>query len=420
MEKPLDPRLRPTKALIHDAVDATTYLISEGHESTARLVVGALSLVPSLRTPARAADGARRLITGGVLGSVRAVNRLVEVVSDVALDVSPLEAGPEPAVPMRSDALVSPVGAIDQLVGVVNGVVGDHLADVGNGLDLGMRLRHDDRWLQLGESDGTVDAPGAGRRLVVLVHGLATTELSWSLDAEAALGDAGLNYGVMLQEELGLTPLFLRYNTGLTVEENGQRFAALLEALVAAWPEPVEELLLVGHSMGGLVIRAATHAGRAAGHRWVEQLSHIACLGSPHAGAPLARFGQVAADTLQWIEHPASRVIGRILSHRSDGVKDLRQRDLEAVGPLLSGVSYLFVAGALTDPDHPAASVLGDLLVPVESASGPDGSNVTVRRFGGIAHHRLQAHPEVYRALADALLAPARIILPGHVPRLLV
>jgi len=412
MENQLNPRLRPTKALVHDAVDATTWLINEGHESTARLVVGALSLVPGLREPARVADAVRRVITGGVLGSVRAVNRAVEVASDVALDLSPLEEAPEPTLPLRSDALLTAAGAIDQLVGVMNGAVGDHLADSGNGFDLGMRLRFGDRWLSPDAAGLRRGAPEIGGRLVVLVHGLATTELSWSLDAETALGDASSNYGALLREEQELTPLFLRYNTGLTVAENGQRFAAMLEALLEAWPVEVEELVLLGHSMGGLVSRAATHAGRAAGHGWLTPLKHVVCLGSPHEGAPLARVGQIAADTLEALEHPATRIIGRILSHRSDGVKDLRSRELEAVGPLLGGVRYLFVAGSLTaDPDHPVASILGDMLVPVESASGPAGANVQVRRFGGVAHHRLQVHAGVYRAVADALQESPTIIL---------
>ena len=51
-----------------------------------------------------------------------------------------------------------------------------------------------------------------------------------ALDAEAALGHAGLNYGELRREEIGLTPLYLRYNTGRTVAETGQQFAEVLEA----------------------------------------------------------------------------------------------------------------------------------------------------------------------------------------------
>ena len=399
--KHLHARLRPTKALIHDAVDATTYLVGEGHESTARLAVAALETA-GLGEPARAVDSLRRLLTEGVLGSVRAVNRGVAGVSDAALDLGQVEQPPEPAVPLRSDALTSVPGAIDQLVGALNGAVGDHLASSNNGLDLGMRLRHDGQWLP--RFPATEALEGVSARVVVLVHGLATTELSWSLSAESELGDAGAHYGGLLQEELGLTPLYARYNTGRPIVESGRQLAETLEALVQRWPVRLEELVIIGHSMGGLVARAATHVGTNDQHAWVGLLSDVICLGSPHQGAPLARAGQTAAEVLSSVELPLTRILGRILSHRSEGVKDLQHRELQGIGPLLDGVRYLFVAGSAgPDLDHAATDWLGDLLVPVESASGPEGEQVRVRRFAWVPHHQLQAHAGVYAAIRERL-----------------
>ena len=379
------PRLRPTQALVHDAVDATTWLVDAGHESTARAVVGSLDLV-GLGAPARAVDGVRRLITRGVLGSVRLVNRGVEGASNLVLDH--VEVPEAPTVPQRSDALVSPVGAVDQLVGVLNGAVGDHLAEAGNGLDLGLRLRHADRWL------GADAVPGA--RMVVFVHGLCTTELSWSLEAEKTLGRPELNYGSLL-EERGFTSVFARYNTGRPVADNGTALAGALARLVDANPQ-LEQLVLVGHSMGGLVSRAAT----AIGGPWLDHLSHVVCLGSPHEGAPLARFGHAAAEVLETIDLPATQVIGRIVANRSAGIHDLRHRDLPATGDLLPGVRYLFLAATVAG-DHPVSRWFGDGLVPVYSASGPDAPGVEVVELEGLAHHQLQAHPDVYAALETFL-----------------
>jgi pimeloyl-ACP methyl ester carboxylesterase len=401
----LKARMRPAKALIHDAVDATTWLVSEGHESTARLALGALESA-GLGEPARAVDGVRRAITEGVLGSVRAVNRGVEGLSDAALDLSEVEQPPEPAVPLRSDALISVPGAVDQLVGALNGAVGDHLASSKNGLDLGMRLRHRGRWLP--RFPRPEDLPGASSRAVVLVHGLATTELSWSLEAESALGDAGAHYGGMLEHDLGFTPIYARYNTGLPLAETGRMLAEVLEALIERWPVPLEELVLVGHSMGGLVSRAASRFAVDSEQAWVGRLSHMVCLGTPHGGAPLARVGHSAAHILQEIELPATRILGRILSHRSEGVKDLRHVDHRATGPLLDHVRYLFVAGTVGPelPAHPSTDWLGDLLVPVDSATGPEGDRVRIRRFEWVAHHQLQVNAGVYEAIRQRLAAP--------------
>ncbi len=390
-------RLRPAKALVHDAVDATTWLVDEGHETTARLVIGGLSAVPGLEEPAQLVDTLRRTITRGVLSSIRAVNRTVELVSDAALDLGAPDPPALPTVPLRSDELVTMPGALDQLVGVVNGFVGDHLAASGNGLDLGMRLRRGDRWLPLDRTGLREALPDAADRLVVFVHGLSTTELSWTLDAERTLGDAGHHYGGLLEAEAGVTALYLRYNTGLPVGDNGRSLAEVLEALVDVWPVALSELVLVGHSMGGLVARAATAVATDEGHAWPSVLARMACLGSPHAGAPLARFGESAAGAFLALDLPATRIIGRIIDQRSQGVKDLQYRQHHAIGPLVPHVQYLFVAGELPG----VASILGDMLVTVDSASGPPGEHVEVCHFPGVAHHQLQAHAGVYRALAD-------------------
>ena len=62
-------------------------------------------------------------------------------------------------------------------------------------------------------------------------------------------------------DDLGYTPVFVRFNTGRHISENGASLAALLDELVADWPVEVERIAIVGHSMGGLVARSACHRG---------------------------------------------------------------------------------------------------------------------------------------------------------------
>jgi len=401
-------RLRPVKALVHDAVDATTLLVGEGHESSARLVVGVASAFPGIKAPVEGVDSLRRLGTDGVLATVRWVNRAVEQLSDAALDLAPQPVAPKAAIPLTETALWTPAGAADQLVGVLNGVVGDHLHRRASGLDMGLRLRHDRSWLGLSPEELRRDLPQATGKLVVLVHGLATTETSWSFGAGAGLGDPEATYGSLLQQDLGYTPLFVQYNTGLPIAASGQRLAQALSQLVAGWPVPVEELVLVGHSMGGLVCRVATWQAHQAEDPWLGHLSHVVCVGAPHRGAPLARLGHVTAALFQGVDLPATRIIGRILHTRSAGVKDLRHDEHTATGELVPGVGYAFLAGTLLpDPDHPVAEVLGDMLVTVRSAEGPQAAQgapqVHVRRFGGVAHHQLQANRAVYDEIRRVL-----------------
>jgi hypothetical protein len=81
-------RWRGLKSLIHDAVDATVELVREGHESTSRTVMRVTDEVPPLREPARVVDAVRRLGTSSVLGTIKVVNRSVQVVTDLGLDVA--------------------------------------------------------------------------------------------------------------------------------------------------------------------------------------------------------------------------------------------------------------------------------------------------------------------------------------------
>ncbi len=403
----MSSRIRGWKAIFHDAVSATTNLVGEGSDATGRTTVRIVSLVPRLARPVRFVNASRKLTTDGVLATVRGVNRVVEVVTDVGLDFA-LEPAPEPApVALRSDIMGTSAWVTDALVGAMNGVVGDHLHRRRNPLDLGMTLRP-----APGRSPG--DTRVLGPRVAVWIHGLATTEWSWSLGAERFLGDPAETFGSLLAKDLGFTPVYVRYNTGRHISENGEALSACLDALIADHPD-IEELVLVGHSMGGLVARSATHVST--GSRWLTRLTRVICLGTPHQGAALERFGHGLARVLHAVDLPGTRVPASILRTRSAGIKDLGHGDIRTerwagrdldrrrdVGPPedlapVAGVAYAFFAGSLTDdPEHPVAAALGDLLVQVASAEGPAGPHPAPRnaRFGSVKHHEIQVHPLVY------------------------
>jgi pimeloyl-ACP methyl ester carboxylesterase len=193
---------------------------------------------------------------------------------------------------------------------------------------------------------------------VVLVHGLCETEAAWSIRAR----EHGGTYASRVLEPLGATPVTIRYNTGRSIADNGAALSALLDELVATWPVPVERLALIGHSLGGLVIRAA--AGH--GARWPELVDATVSLGSPHRGAPLAQAAGLASRVLALV--PESRPFGAVLDARSAGIKDLA-RGLP--GDVLPDARHLAVAATLTgDADPPVGRFVGDLLVLRASAHG--------------------------------------------------
>ncbi|HND29990.1 MAG TPA: hypothetical protein PLA94_08315 [Myxococcota bacterium] len=414
-------RVRGVKALVHNAVDRTVDLVGSGHEATSRAVMRVLNHAGPLAEPARQVDGLRRELTSGVLQTIKGVNHLVEGLTDAGLDVLAPEGTPAPTVlPLRADVIGTAAWVGDAALGMVNGVVGDFLVERQNGLDLGMAVRGLDDWIQ---EDGSGIPADASPRIVLLVHGLATTEWSWCMDADKYLGNAGANFGTLLKEDLGYTPLYLRYNSGRHISENGRALAQRLERLLGQWPVAVEELLLLGHSMGGLVLRSACHIAQEEGLSWVKKVRRVVCLASPLQGAALEKFGNLAGAVLSAVDHPATAVIGELIQGRSAGIKDLRYgyvQDAEWAGAdpdavaedrrrdssLPPHISWCFISATLsTSPDHPVGAALGDLLVRVESASGPRDAppRRVIHHVGGVSHAAIQVQPEVYATLYDFL-----------------
>jgi pimeloyl-ACP methyl ester carboxylesterase len=274
---------------------------------------------------------------------------------------------------LLGESLAGP--AREAVVAALNGVLGDYLEQTGSPLAIAMDLRSEGVTLRLESSALLEQVPGATGKLLVLVHGSSMNDLQWNR--------AGHDHGAALARDLGYTPIHVRYNSGLHVSTNGRALAGLIEALVNAWPVPLTELALLGHSMGGLVARSACHAAALEGHGWPATLRRLVCLGTPHHGSRVERGGNMVDVLLAVSEYSAPLArLGRI---RSAGVTDLRygnvvdedwddctrfakSDDMRRGLPLPPAVDCFAIAGTLTNAT--AAKLLGDGLVPVDSALG--------------------------------------------------
>jgi pimeloyl-ACP methyl ester carboxylesterase len=321
--------------------------------------------------------------------------------------------------PPAQELSASPAGG--RLVAALNGAAGDRLAASGSGAAIRMAVRAGDRDVPATRPGLAAAFPSAGGRLAVFVHGLFGTEHSW----DARGGSDSVGHGAGLEADLGYTPVFVRYNSGLHVSQNGRALAALLEEARGVWPVPVREIALIGHSMGGLVARSACHYGEVSGHRWASAVPHVVCLGSPHLGAPVEKAANAVGHVLRVA--PESRPLAQLWNRRSVGIKDLRfgslvdedwlGRDPDAFledtcreVPFLEGAAYSFVGVTVTrDAQHPLGRLVGDLLVRLPSASG-QGRRRRVpfevgrgRHLGGLTHLDLLRRREVYEQLRGLL-----------------
>jgi triacylglycerol lipase len=259
------------------------------------------------------------------------------------------------------------------------------------------------------------EATGA---LTVFVHGLVDSEDVWrprtpddtSLAAVAAAA--------------GSTPLLVRYRTGLAIGRNGADLAQLLEGVTQAWPVPVTRIVVVGHSMGGLVARAACSTATARGHAWLTALSDVVYLGTPHLGSWLEKSANVAGWAMRRFS-TRTAPIATFMEQRSRGIKDLRHGTLVEDGweaatadgllsglmpdePWMDGTTHHLVVGQLrAAATHPLNIAFGDKLVRSGSARGTgrhrriaDGGPVVVNEVP-VSHSALVRQPAVGALLAE-------------------
>lgn len=342
-------------------------------------------------------EGPATALTELVYGHIKNVTEVVGAGIDGALGL---------LAPLLGESAPGPEREL--VLAALNGVLGDYLAESKNPLAITLSLRRGGHDLTLAPEALKAAIPEARGRIVVLVHGSCMNDQQWLR--------GGHDHGACLEQDLGFTAVYVRYNSGLHISTNGRALAAALEALVASWPAPITELCLVGHSMGGLVARSAIYYGASG------LVGRVVCLGTPHHGAPLERGGNWIDAMLGVSRYSAPLAqLGKI---RSAGVTDLRYgnvidehwagRDRFEPGPdprvpvpLPEDVRCYAIAASTDAALGP--SLAGDGLVPVDSALGQHqvaerDLAFEARWIGlGMDHLALLERAEVYQVLAGWL-----------------
>ncbi len=397
-------RLSDLRAVAQLATQATTAVatIAEGVHQSVWATMG---------VPGGKADGQTRGLTGLVYQSVRGITNLVgDGLETLLSKLAPvLEMADEaaPGSPQREAVLAA-----------LNGVMGDRLRADGNALATPMTLRYQGQVL---DWQALPPMPEASGKVLLLLHGLCMNDLQWGAPGHADALAA-----------LGYTPVYLRYNSGLHVSENGHELAAQLEQLLTHWPVPLQDITVLAHSMGGLLIRSAVHCARQAQLRWPDSLKAIVFLGTPHHGAPLERAGN-------WVDvilgsSAYTRPFVRLAQLRSAGITDLRYghvQDADWQGherfrrkpdsreplPLPDAVAcYTVAATTAAMRSLLADRLLGDGLVPLHSALGQHTDPRHTLAFAKTAQHivyrtshmALLGSPEVTQQLLQWLTPLAR------------
>lgn len=387
MTSTTDARLVDALALAAQAVDELVIdTVRDTQRAFTDRVYGALRLPTNnlLRVPEQLHRMVASSVYGGIGLGLRTAARGLGAVGDAGLGPA-LDSG------TRSRAVRA----------AVNGLIGDKLREERPRLAIELAVRVGDADVELTHRSLTSAFPMATGSVAVFVHGLTGSESQWRRDAE----QQGRTYADTVAE-VGWTPIMVRANTGLSLRENGVALSSLLDRLMEEWPTQIDRIALVGHSMGGLVIRAASavvSAEPAAPSGWVDRVTDVVTLGTPHLGAPLARGVEDGSRLLARL--PETAAFGRILDWRSVGVDGL-VAGLDEEVPALPHARYRLVSATLTrDPRHPLGRLVGDLLVRTSSAYGtgrsgrrlfPDAETLHVP---ATSHAALLNHPDLHAAL---------------------
>lgn len=355
---------------------------------------------------AKALSEATDLVLGGIREVAHSTREGVDrLVADLAPDITQMESS------AQREAVVS----------AFNGVVGDHLASSNNPLTITMRMRQNGQALELSKPAlQTAITPISGK-ILLLVHGSCMNDLQWTRQNH--------DHGAALAAAHGFTAVYLHYNTGLHISSNGRQLASLVQELVHVWPTAVQELVIVAHSMGGLVSRSACHYAQQMGLDWLSHLSRMVFLGAPHHGAPLERGGNWVTILLEAI--PSTSAYAGLAKIRSSGVTDLRHgslldedwaqgdrfahsTDLPIFVALPAQVKCYAVGAVMNkELDNLGATVLGDGMVPLNSALGKHDDpqrclgipETNQAIFYGLNHLDLLNHPDVFAQLQRWMVA---------------
>jgi len=299
----------------------------------------------------------------------------------------------------------------EAIVAALNGVIGDHLVETNNPLAIPMQLRRNGKTVT---TFNQLLEDGQGKSIVLLIHGSCMNDLQWTRQ--------GHNHGLALEKDFGYKPVYLFYNSGKHISQNGQELSDILEHFFIHTSDELN-LVILAHSLGGLVARSAYHYGKEREHQWLRHLKKVIFLGTPHHGAPLEQTGN-------WIDHmlakkPYSAPISRLGKLRSAGITDLRfgnildkdwnrydrfvrVGDQRTPVPLPENIECYTMAAVINSLSSKLGDdLIGDGLVPLYSALGRHnnpGLNLTFLKNNqsigrNLKHLDLLSNQEVYTTI---------------------
>jgi hypothetical protein len=216
-----------------------------------------------------------------------------------------------------------------------------------------------------------------------MVHGLMNDESIWHSEELHLLQ----RLGSALEMNAEASILYLRYNTGLHISENGRSLSNLVQNLINKYKTEINELVIIAHSMGGLVSRSSCYYCTNQNQSWTALLKKVFLIGVPNEGSYLARAAYNIDNFFKKLNRSEKEWIAKMLDIRSNGIKDLSfaflvdedwlklpEKNAKNIKPTkvlpLPNVDYYLIAAAVSEKSKlkRILSYFGDGLVEESSA----------------------------------------------------
>lgn len=376
---PITPPITGYSATAKEALQESTAQVQEIHDAIAATTFGIFNHMPGIGNSTQLIQQAHNAMTDSMYAAFhQAGGDLLEITGNMEKQSNTID-----------PAQQLPGQLVSNLRSALNGAFGEHLAKANHLLAIPMGIYRDDRLIPLTPQALSMAWPQNTNRLGIFIHGLVCNEHCWEAAPNA------VDIPRRLEAEAGYTALTLRYNTALPIVENGARLALLLNELLSVWPYPVQELIIIGHSMGGLLARSAFEQSKTTEFNWPALTRMIICLGSPNLGSSIEQLGQLSSTAL--------RLAGMSKPHANiatPGNLDLldEHKDTDLPRPRPPDIAWRFIGGSLTDdPDNPLGELFGDGLISLASATPHElTGNIESVRLGAVNHMGLLSEPRVY------------------------
>lgn len=302
----------------------------------------------------------------------------------------------------------------NKVIGAINGIIGDYLEKKNNPLSIPMTLLFNGERI----NDFNTLPKQKKYKFAIFIHGLSDSDERWFYKTESG---ENTGFGKNLHQHEGYLPLYIRYNSGLHISENGEKLHRLLNDFFSNNLDKTEEIVIIGHSMGGLITHSAIQHAKMLNENWESKLTKVFLLGSPHQGAPLEKGAHLVSGLLKAFPQPYLKLAADVLNLRSNGIKDLRygythKDEWEGHNPdeilknrkkpaeVYHDIEYYIIAGSIfSSGEQLLAQWLGDMMVPVSSALGISKNklfhyhfrNENVQLIESVLHIQLPVHEQV-------------------------